>query len=244
MSLEFAHSQIYIWPFAMAVLLIFLIILWRKAYSSSYLICCFVFGVYLLFALDKVFFPVWIDPAHAHEVRRLSWVWGSSINLIPFKFDFSFIPHIVFMQIFQNILLTIPFGFGINFVARTKAKDFLWIAPAIGFGIETTQLAIALMLGYPYRIIDINDAILNALGVLIGYGLFRVFAWLYILGTQEFGIRLGGLAAYIHDESLAHSDKEKFSSTLNERVHIFSYALLMLVTRRRRCHDLSDIIDD
>lgn len=55
------------------------------------------------------------------------------------------------------------------------------------------------MLGYPYRVIDINDAILNAFGVLIGYGMFRIFAWLYLRVTQRFASKHRGLTAYIYD---------------------------------------------
>jgi glycopeptide antibiotics resistance protein len=105
----------------------------------------------------------------------------SFINLIPFYFGEQ---HIFddrdLIAFAQNILLTIPFGFGILFVSRLRPKDFLWLPLAIGFGIEAAQLIISLILKYPYRVIDINDTLLNALGVLVGYALFRILAWLFI----------------------------------------------------------------
>ena len=63
------------------------------------------------------------------------------------------------------------------------------------------ERTIGLLLGYPYRIIDINDAPLNALGVLIGYGLFRLFAWVYIAGVGHLGVPRWGLPAYIYQVS-------------------------------------------
>jgi glycopeptide antibiotics resistance protein len=36
-------------------------------------------------------------------------------------------------------------------------------------------------IGGAYRGVNINDVLLNAVGVLIGYGIFRVFTWLYLL---------------------------------------------------------------
>lgn len=99
----------------------------------------------------------------------------------------------------MNIALTIPFGFGVNFVANIRPRSFRWLAPSVGFGIELTQLAISLALGYTYRYIDINDVIMNTLGVLIGYGGFRVFAWLYLLITRRLGIRHWGPTAYVYE---------------------------------------------
>jgi glycopeptide antibiotics resistance protein len=99
----------------------------------------------------------------------------------------------------ENILLTIPFGFGISFVSHLRPKDFLWLPFAIGFGIETAQLLISLLLQYPYRVIDINDALLNAAGVLVGYALFRIFARLFFQISTRLKNIPGGWSAYIHE---------------------------------------------
>jgi hypothetical protein len=40
-----------------------------------------------------------------------------------------------------------------------------------------------------FRAIDINDVILNAAGVWMGYALFRAFAWFYIRTTAYFGFK-------------------------------------------------------
>lgn len=198
MELVLDVLRIDIWPLGLVILGVLLVVLWRRTQSLSALLCLFIFGIYLLFAVDRAFFPIAISGSYADEMRKVERV-SSFINLIPFNFNFSEIPDIVFRQIFQNVLLTVPFGFGVSFVARLRAKDFAWLIPVIGFGIETMQVLISLLLRYPYRVIDINDALLNTLGVLIGYGSFRIFAWFYVWVVQRLGIKYRGLAAYIYD---------------------------------------------
>jgi glycopeptide antibiotics resistance protein len=69
----------------------------------------------------------------------------------------------------------------------------------LGFGIELTQLLFNLILRYPYRVVDITDALLNAAGVLIGYALFRLFSRLFIAITSILPASPTGLLAYIQD---------------------------------------------
>jgi glycopeptide antibiotics resistance protein len=78
-------------------------------------------------------------------------------------------------------------------------KAFIWMPIALGVGIELLQLLISLILRYPYRVIDINDSILNAVGVLIGYGFFRLFSWGFISMTNRFKLEHRGLIAYIQE---------------------------------------------
>jgi glycopeptide antibiotics resistance protein len=148
--------------------------------------------------VDKAFFPIEISGDYADAMRQVPF--SSFINLVPFNFGFglSEMPGLVVMQIVQNILLTVPFGFGLSFVARVRPRDFRWIIPAVGVGIEGMQLIISLALGYPYHVIDINDAILNALGVLIGYRLFCLFAVAYAWVVRRMSSAPGGLPGYLY----------------------------------------------
>lgn len=182
-------------PLALVVLAALAVIVWRRKRSLPYLFCFVVFGIYLLFAVERVFFPIRTLEFYGSEVAPVHF--EPVINLIPFNFDFSFIPHVVLMQIFQNVLLTVPFGFGISFLVPVRARDMLWLAPALGLGIEVIQLGIALLLRYPYRIIDVNDVLLNAFGVWIGYGIFKIFARLYLWAARRFAFVQRGLGAYI-----------------------------------------------
>jgi glycopeptide antibiotics resistance protein len=136
-------------------------------------------------ALNVTFFPLAINGLYAETMRTVPM--RSFINLAPFYIGTQ---HVIdsrdLVDFANNILLTIPCGLGIIFVSRLRPRDFLWLPLAVGFGIEIAQLLISLILGYPYRVVDINDALLNAVGVLAGYGLFRIFAWLFIRLTRRF----------------------------------------------------------
>ncbi|MBZ0294933.1 MAG: VanZ family protein [Anaerolineae bacterium] len=197
MLVVFSDFAINIWPFAIGILFIVLLILWRRKYSASYLICFLAFSIYLLFALDKVFFPLHISGGYADAMRAQPFI--NSINLIPFYFGPFGTLRSAFSTLLLNVVLTIPFGFGVSFVARVRARDVLWLAPGLGFGIEIAQLVISLLLGYAYRVIDINDVLMNMLGVLIGYGIFSIFAWLYLAMMQRLAIKGGGLAGYVYE---------------------------------------------
>lgn len=180
-------------PFALVVLAAMLLVLWHRSKNPAFLLCCAIFGIYLLFVIELIFFPIRISESYVRDVR-----WFSSINLIPLNFNFSELPRLVLQQIVLNVLLTVPFGFGMRFVAQIRAKQVLWIALAVGAAIETGQLLISVVVRYPYRTIDVNDVLLNALGVVVGYGVFRIFARLYTGVTKRYAIQHSGLTAYIH----------------------------------------------
>ncbi len=196
MRVETADFAFYVWPIFAAALIVLLIVMRLKKRSFPYLACLLVFAIYLLFALDKTFFPLQISGGYADARRELPF-W-SDFNLIPFYFGPYSTLKDSLSTLILNILLTIPFGFGINFIAPVKAKTFLWLAPTVGIGIELAQFAISLILQYMYRYVDINDVIMNLIGISIGYGIFRVFAWVYIMMAHRIGIEKEGLIAYIY----------------------------------------------
>ncbi len=197
LRIESTEYGIDVWPLFVIALVVMLGVLWRRGYSLSYLLCCMVFGIYLLFALDKTFFPLQISGSYADTMREYG-SFAQSINLIPFSYGPFGTFESTFTTLMLNILLTIPFGFGLSFIVPIRAKSFIWLAPALGLGIETGQLLISLLLRYPWRYVDVNDVLMNALGVWIGYALFRVFAWLYLQATQRLSIRHWGLSAYVY----------------------------------------------
>jgi glycopeptide antibiotics resistance protein len=119
------------------------------------------------------------------------------MNFIPFYFS-SYTREIFFNNLL-NIFLTIPFGFGINFVKDIKKQNLLWSAILVGLTIETLQFIISLSIGFPYRTIDINDIIMNALGVIVGFCIFKFFGLLYIKLTKRYDIQHAGLSAYIEN---------------------------------------------
>ena len=196
--------------FGVGILLILLIVLWRRKRDGSYLFCFSIFWMYLLILIGLTVFPIPILTDFKGSMWRQSTTFIlTGINLIPFHFGglFSLHPNVIFREIVGNILLTVPFGFGVIFITPLKVKNIPWLAFTVGLVIETTQLLISIGLGVSYQGIDINDVILNAFGVVIGYGLFRIFAWFFLKIKLRFGINPKGFFAYVEvvaDQSISH----------------------------------------
>ena len=178
------------WLVGLVILVALLVILKQRKHSGWYIFCFAVFWVYLLVLLNATVFPL-------PEYRAISasdWqFWAgftlSHVNLVPFNYgEFSYFGY-VFPEVVSNILMTVPFGFGLNFIAHFKARDFLWIGLALGLAIESAQLAVSLIWTVFYHVVDINDVILNALGVLLGYAFYRVFSWTAAKITQRLATR-------------------------------------------------------
>lgn len=78
-----------------------------------------------------------------------------------------------------NILLFVPFGFGLPFITDFRIKKVVIIGALFSIGIEFLQLLTGLLAGISFRIADINDVIFNTIGAAIGYvifiGFMRVF---------------------------------------------------------------------
>ena len=182
------------------MLAILLAILWRRKRSPSHLFCFSVFWAYLLLVLRETLFPIpFLGGMDGMRTMQQATFVLSHVNFLPFKYFAFHNKYVVFREIALNILLTLPLGFGVSFIARLKSRGFLWLAFAAGLVIEIAQLVISLGIGGVYRTVDITDVILNAAGVLLGYGLFRIFARLYLAVTRRLGIEQHGLLACVHD---------------------------------------------
>jgi glycopeptide antibiotics resistance protein len=175
------------------ILVVLVPILWWRKYNLSYLLFFSIFWVYLLVVVQAVFFPIVINTDYRGGI------FTPSINLIPFYFGPCQMPELCVRSAMDNIILTIPFGFGINFLVRVKPRSFLWLALAVGSGFELSQLALSIAFRSGFRAVDINDVLFNAAGVLLGYAFFRAFARVYLKATQYFGIKHKWLFADIYD---------------------------------------------
>ena len=124
---------------------------------------------------------------------------ASFINLMPFYFGQFGLGERELLFLFYNIILTLPFGFGINFLTSMSFKKMVRVSIFLGLGLEVAQFLISLVLGYSYRVVDINDSIFNACGVLLGYGLFKLFARIYLLVIKPEPSNKGGLRHYLNE---------------------------------------------
>jgi glycopeptide antibiotics resistance protein len=184
------------------ILFLLLLILRRRGCSLSYLFFFSLFWLYLLAVIAATLFPMPL-PDSAGQIQN-----GSSaayilsqVNLVPFDYSHfinSSRRYVLFREIIANVILTMPFGFGVSFITRIRRKTIPWLALAVGVGIEAAQLIMGLILEHDYRGVDINDSIMNALGVLGGYALFILFSRWYIRRTARLKIEPKGLAAYVY----------------------------------------------
>ncbi|WP_305951891.1 VanZ family protein [Emticicia oligotrophica] len=104
---------------------------------------------------------------------------GHGPNFVPFK---TILPYllghkgliIAGINLIGNIALLVPIGFLVPFInQKLNWKIILFIAIVAGLSIELPQVALGV------GIFDIDDILLNALGVMVGYWAFLIFArWL------------------------------------------------------------------
>jgi glycopeptide antibiotics resistance protein len=150
-----------------------------------------------MYGIDKVFFPLEISGSFSDAMRHLQIL--SSVNFVPFYFGQFGLTAGGLRLLVYNILLTLPFGFGINFLTRMNVKKIVSVSIFLGLGLEIAQLLLSLALRYPYRVVDINDAIFNAFGVLLGYGFFKLFARLYLLIIGQDTNNKDTLSLYLYE---------------------------------------------
>jgi glycopeptide antibiotics resistance protein len=146
----------------------------------AYLLFFTIFYVYIYYLIDLTQFPIYIDDEQ-REIFGGQNVW-KEMNLVPFKYGFS-------IANFYNILMTIPLGFGIPFLVKVNLKKIFVIGLLTTISMESLQLLTALYAGYTFRVVDINDIILNTFGTLIGYLIFfKAFKYIYNYAIKKFGI--------------------------------------------------------
>ncbi len=164
-------------PLSVIILVPLLIYLKKKrGRTSGYLICFTIFYIYLTYVVGYTILPLWFDPEVLNFLRRDANLM-SSINLIPLR-GMS-IDYLLSIQGVGNIVLGIPFGFGLPFLVKSNFRSILRRGLFFSLTIELVQLVISLLYRFPYRTIDINDVLLNLSGVMIGFALFCFFAWIY-----------------------------------------------------------------
>lgn len=96
-----------------------------------------------------------------------------------------------------NILLLIPFGFGLPFITNLRMKKIVVIGALFSIVIEFLQLITGFMAKLTFRIADINDVIFNTVGVAIGYILFVGFVCVYRHTSHNWEISANPLLRYI-----------------------------------------------
>ncbi len=146
---------------------------------------------YIVVVMDITLFPIpFQEPAIIHP---LPFNFLEDNNFIPFNFIKESItrltpdpraPYIPFYDSFKvvlhqvggNILLGVPFGFLAPLVWKKRNTFWKVLLAGLAFSvaIETSQFLISFILKYTYRIADIDDVILNTMGVALGYLAYKL----------------------------------------------------------------------
>ena len=127
------------------------------------------FVVYITLALSVTLFPIPFQEIYPS---------GYKYNFIPFKsiadsINAGLRPALT--SVLGNVILTMPFGFLITLLKGNKKflSVLLWVV-AFSLAIELAQFVIGAGIGYRYRNVDIDDLILNTIGGIIGYAIYKL----------------------------------------------------------------------
>ena len=122
--------------------------------------------IYVNIVIKYTQFPIYNDEFQKSILGPFSI--EKNFNFIPFRNFFN-------LSSLYNIIMVVPFGFLLPLVVKINLiKVFL---TGLGFSciLECIQALVGMTVGYSTRIIDVNDLICNALGAIIGYGVFIIF---------------------------------------------------------------------
>lgn len=138
---------------------------------------------YATVLIAALFFPFPFPPYGPLPGQSLEELPRAWINVVPFAtiaaaFDQG--PQWPAARyVIANIAAFVPLGVFLGlFVHRDRWTTVLAIAIAIGATIEGAQFALSLLMGFPYRVADVDDVLLNVVGMVLGYAAFRFGIWL------------------------------------------------------------------
>lgn len=152
-------------------LVIVCVFLFFRKYPLNKILLWGISGIYFLVLIVCIWFPIYIQPGfrmfHAPFIQPIPFCTIakdlSSGNISDIGRD-----------ICANILMTVPYGMMIPFLSRLKKRwQYVFHMLAFPTAIELSQFLLCIALDSHYRTVDIDDVILNALGIFIGYILYR-----------------------------------------------------------------------
>jgi glycopeptide antibiotics resistance protein len=170
----------------------------KKKKSLVYLLFFTIFYIYLYKVLDYTLlqFQSLLLLQHFLPNLMLNGVTaGKSVNLIP-------LATLTLEDIktsLLNILMMIPFGFGLPFITNFRFKKIVVAGLLFSIAIELLQLITGFLANTTFRVADFNDLIFNTVGVAVGYMLFIVFVRIYHRIFHNWKISANPIVRYIGD---------------------------------------------
>lgn len=162
------------------------LVLWsgrRRRVGWSLGLVRFAFAVYLVVIVGLVFTPFPLPPWTPATEAELStgyrpWPFPW-VNVLPFdtirgalRFGMEWQPG---RYLLGNVLAFAPMGVFLPILWPRWRSLFGIVAAALAISvvIEAAQLGLSLLMGFPFRVADVDDVLLNVLGVALGYAVYR-----------------------------------------------------------------------
>ncbi|MBC1231026.1 VanZ family protein [Listeria booriae] len=156
------------WEVITSIIIIYLlcVIAFRFFFHKNWVFMIYftIFYIYLAGVVNLTQFPIYATEAMVSQGNS---IW-EGISLVPFA-------TVDVKTYILNICMTIPFGFGLPFLMKASEKKMIVMSVLFILLIESSQFIIGVMVGYMYRIFDVDDIIFNFIGCMIGYVLFILF---------------------------------------------------------------------
>ncbi|WP_081943448.1 hypothetical protein [Caloranaerobacter azorensis] len=114
--IDFDISIIIIGLVLLSILYIYFKFVMKK--ENVFLLFFSIFYFYLLISIKYTLFPIPITMA---KVVRNETAFLSGVNLIPF--NYKSVNYLLSKQVIYNILLSVPFGFGIPYITKLNRKN-------------------------------------------------------------------------------------------------------------------------
>lgn len=186
-SLE--QTSVIHFDFSMTIILsVFFMIVYRLIFRKHSLWKCLLwtsFVFYLLNVIRLVFFPLPVNGDYIEILKR-----ETDCGILIERrhnlqlFDFMKWGNLFHITTIGNFILLLPFSFYFPILFKKYHWNLLnitFIGFAISLSIECTQLMYDLVTGYAYRGFNVDDLMMNTLGVFTGYlfySIFKLFVWL------------------------------------------------------------------
>lgn len=187
-------DSVFLYQSSILLYIIFLIYFLKRKKKLPTLFFSTLMYFYVVAVISVTLFPFPLEKLAVENVSKYNFL---DNNFFPFHFisqsieTLSYDPRtpyipfhsslkIVLRQVGGNILLGVPFGFLAPLVWSKRNTFFKVVGTGFLFslGIEACQFLLSLFVGYTYRVIDVDDIILNTLGCILGYMIFNVSMFL------------------------------------------------------------------
>jgi len=86
----------------------------------------------------------------------------------------------------------------IPFISKISFRKIILAGLFFSIALEILQLIVALIAGFTFRFVDINDIIFNTIGIIIGYGLFILFIKIFCSVINKLKIKQNFILSYIY----------------------------------------------